>query len=284
MEKTKTMRRGASATATHTAVMRDPRSVVTTGSHTAVMTDPRKSLKVRTDRADYGDRKARENHDRRQAPTRTVPIPAVSEALRRCLAQASMRRDAAPLNCFTVVVSARMLDAHDLGSVACAAATDLARMRGSELVAKAFVVIASPAHHGFGRPVSCEAQSLAPQELQELLAEEQGRAAASLCAIVRYPRTTLTLALADGTTWTTTERAFVGRSPSCDLVLDDRSVSGIHAQLTCNIQGTWSVVDVGSTNGTRVGTSLVSTRVLAPGDRVTLGTAPAFVVERIEAV
>ena len=43
----------------------------------------------------------------------------------------------------------------------------------------------------------------------------------------------------------------VGRSSRCDLILDETSVSGRHAQLTFG-QGTWRVRDLGSRNGTRL--------------------------------
>ena len=43
----------------------------------------------------------------------------------------------------------------------------------------------------------------------------------------------------------------VGRSSRCDLILDETSVSGRHAQLTFG-QGTWRVRDMGSRNGTRL--------------------------------
>lgn len=46
-------------------------------------------------------------------------------------------------------------------------------------------------------------------------------------------------------------RHLVGRSPACQLRLDDRSVSGEHAVLTWR-DGSWWVRDLGSRNGTRL--------------------------------
>lgn len=43
----------------------------------------------------------------------------------------------------------------------------------------------------------------------------------------------------------------VGRSPACEVVLDDDSVSDRHARLAYEA-GAWTVTDLGSTNGTAV--------------------------------
>jgi hypothetical protein len=62
----------------------------------------------------------------------------------------------------------------------------------------------------------------------------------------------------------------VGRSPDCDLVLTDRSVSGRHARLA------WSgdriiVEDLGSANGTWVGDKRIERAVVRPGEEVRFG-------------
>jgi hypothetical protein len=71
----------------------------------------------------------------------------------------------------------------------------------------------------------------------------------------------------------------VGRAPDCDLVLEDPTVSKHHLEL--RRQGTdVLVVDLGSTNGTRVNDVGVHERLLADGDEIRLGAT----VLRYEAV
>jgi hypothetical protein len=63
----------------------------------------------------------------------------------------------------------------------------------------------------------------------------------------------------------------IGRSPECDLVLSDPTVSRRHAQLRPRPQG-WELVDLGSTNGTRLnGWRLGMAQSVRPGDVVTFG-------------
>jgi pSer/pThr/pTyr-binding forkhead associated (FHA) protein len=62
----------------------------------------------------------------------------------------------------------------------------------------------------------------------------------------------------------------VGRSADCDLVLADPTVSKHHLELRA--QGTDVVlVDLGSTNGTRVKDLRVRERILTDGDEIRLG-------------
>lgn len=46
------------------------------------------------------------------------------------------------------------------------------------------------------------------------------------------------------------DRVFVGRARSTDIVLRHRSISKSHAWFECNIEGRYSVADAGSKNGT----------------------------------
>jgi hypothetical protein len=63
----------------------------------------------------------------------------------------------------------------------------------------------------------------------------------------------------------------IGRSPECDLVLSDPTVSRRHALLRPRSQG-WELVDLGSTNGTRLnGWRLGVAQFVRPGDVVTFG-------------
>jgi len=63
----------------------------------------------------------------------------------------------------------------------------------------------------------------------------------------------------------------IGRLPECAVVLDDPNVSRRHAQLRREGQHV-VVVDLGSTNGTKVNGVPVREQRLAPGDSVTVGT------------
>jgi hypothetical protein len=64
----------------------------------------------------------------------------------------------------------------------------------------------------------------------------------------------------------------IGRSPECDLVLDDRRVSRKHAEIRLRL-GKYTLYDLGSTNGTYVNGKRVSEVVLSQGDRITMGAA-----------
>jgi hypothetical protein len=65
----------------------------------------------------------------------------------------------------------------------------------------------------------------------------------------------------------------LGRDPSNDVVLDDQTVSRLHAVLESYGSG-WSVRDLGSRNGTLVnGERLLWERVLRHGDEIRLGGA-----------
>lgn len=63
----------------------------------------------------------------------------------------------------------------------------------------------------------------------------------------------------------------IGRLPESDVVLKDKGASRRHAQLRRQ-GGTWSVTDLGSTNGTKLNGQTVQTQELADGDRITIGS------------
>lgn len=66
--------------------------------------------------------------------------------------------------------------------------------------------------------------------------------------------------------------ATIGRSRSCDVVLEDANVSRRHAEVRPR-GGGWLVADLGSTNGVSVnGTRVEQAHALKPGDRIELGT------------
>jgi hypothetical protein len=64
----------------------------------------------------------------------------------------------------------------------------------------------------------------------------------------------------------------IGRMPECDVALSDPNVSRRHAEV--RRQGTgFVVVDLGSTNGTRVNGAQVKERLLNNGDEITVGAS-----------
>lgn len=68
-------------------------------------------------------------------------------------------------------------------------------------------------------------------------------------------------------------RILVGRAASADVRIDDPRVSRLHARIEMRDDGVY-VEDLGSRNGTFVdGEPVVTSRQLATGDEITLGTA-----------
>lgn len=62
----------------------------------------------------------------------------------------------------------------------------------------------------------------------------------------------------------------IGRLADCDVVLKDKGASRKHAQLKRR-DGTWTLTDLGSTNGTRLNGQTVQSRELSDGDTITIG-------------
>jgi signal transduction histidine kinase len=67
-----------------------------------------------------------------------------------------------------------------------------------------------------------------------------------------------------------TARTSVGRDAACDISLDDLLVSRHHAELV-EANGSWELVDLRSSNGTRVNGEDVTRRRLRDGDTILLG-------------
>jgi diguanylate cyclase (GGDEF)-like protein len=63
----------------------------------------------------------------------------------------------------------------------------------------------------------------------------------------------------------------IGRDESCHLILPDASVSRCHATIQRTAEG-YRIEDRGSTNGTFVNESRVTSHLLQPGDRVQVGS------------
>ena len=80
------------------------------------------------------------------------------------------------------------------------------------------------------------------------------------------------LVLPDGTRQQLTEDDMtIGRSSTCTVVIADTNVSRVHAQLRL-VDGTWTIEDRGSTNGTRVNKeTLTSPMSLLGGEEIAFG-------------
>ncbi|HXW55298.1 MAG TPA: FHA domain-containing protein [Candidatus Cybelea sp.] len=63
----------------------------------------------------------------------------------------------------------------------------------------------------------------------------------------------------------------IGRARSSTLVLDDPSVSHLHALIRANPDGSWQIIDRDSSNGVRVRGARVKEAVLRTGDEIVLG-------------
>lgn len=71
----------------------------------------------------------------------------------------------------------------------------------------------------------------------------------------------------------TSDRVVVGRSRECDVRLDDGNVSRRHVELIREGNGQWTLVDLGSTNGTELnGTRVRGRTTLDGGDRIAIGS------------
>jgi ribosomal protein S27E len=66
------------------------------------------------------------------------------------------------------------------------------------------------------------------------------------------------------------DRALIGRSPECDVFLDDVTVSRRHAELTRE-GGVFTIRDLGSLNGTFVNKRRIESSVLEDDDEVQIG-------------
>ena len=62
----------------------------------------------------------------------------------------------------------------------------------------------------------------------------------------------------------------IGRLPECDVVVDDAGASRRHAQLR-RVGSGYTIIDLGSTNGTLVNGRAIQEHVLEDGDTITIG-------------
>jgi hypothetical protein len=67
------------------------------------------------------------------------------------------------------------------------------------------------------------------------------------------------------------DRTLIGRSPECDIFLDDVTVSRKHAVLLRNDGGDFTIEDQGSLNGTFVNRARIESARLEDGDELQIG-------------
>ncbi|MDQ3299331.1 MAG: sigma 54-interacting transcriptional regulator [Myxococcota bacterium] len=73
----------------------------------------------------------------------------------------------------------------------------------------------------------------------------------------------------------------IGRSPACDVFIDDPSISRRHAVL--HLGSTWTIEDAGSANGTRVGDSWLPPGrpvAVSPGEVIDIGSVMVLIQDR----
>ena len=76
---------------------------------------------------------------------------------------------------------------------------------------------------------------------------------------------------AERTVTLSSDSVTIGRLADCDVVLTDKGASRKHAQLRLR-DGSWTITDLGSTNGTRLNGQTIQSRELSDGDKITIGT------------
>jgi len=84
-------------------------------------------------------------------------------------------------------------------------------------------------------------------------------------------RETVTLTIGERVYPVTTSRVVLGRSRECDVRVPDANVSRRHCEIAQEGASSWSVRDLGSTNGTELNGHKISGASLADGDRITIG-------------
>jgi hypothetical protein len=84
-------------------------------------------------------------------------------------------------------------------------------------------------------------------------------------------RELVTLSVGDRVVPLTRSRIVVGRSRECDVRVEDGNVSRRHCEVVQDGAASWSVVDLGSTNGTELNGCRVDSAPLGDGDRITIG-------------
>lgn len=70
----------------------------------------------------------------------------------------------------------------------------------------------------------------------------------------------------------------IGRGSQCCIPIADERVSSIHAKILFS-EGTWSLIDCGSNDGTWVNGSRIESWILIPGDRIRIGNVELVLVD-----
>jgi hypothetical protein len=73
------------------------------------------------------------------------------------------------------------------------------------------------------------------------------------------------------------DEATVGRMADCDIAIDSKAVSRMHAKITRKNSGDWEIEDTGSLNGLEVSGKPVSKWTLRAGDEIVVGDARIYV-------
>jgi len=68
-----------------------------------------------------------------------------------------------------------------------------------------------------------------------------------------------------------TERTLLGRSPECDLVIDDETIAPLHAEILLNSDGSMELINLDGGFATHVNGSPVTRATLYSGDEIRLG-------------
>jgi uncharacterized integral membrane protein (TIGR00698 family) len=86
-----------------------------------------------------------------------------------------------------------------------------------------------------------------------------------------FPSLTVVSGMANGACYDISGTICLGRAASNDIVLEERTVSGRHAQISKDPSHGWLIKDLGSKNGVKVNGARVTTEKLKTGDKLTLG-------------
>jgi ABC transport system ATP-binding/permease protein len=74
----------------------------------------------------------------------------------------------------------------------------------------------------------------------------------------------------------------IGRATGADFILDEALVSRLHCRMQVTVSGDLDVTDLGSTNGTFVNGTRVTTARLVPGDRLKVGRVELIALKDAE--